>query len=555
MVGAMGPPSQPSPSGPFPGGPVAYATTCLLGPQRRRRTGPPLCSEPEGQPFMRCGKATLIRHLTSHRYDRQIDAWGRSSMSEGVTGNRHGILANPDRPRLASKGFRRAGSGLLPSLRRILLVLALAGGLVSVTQGQARAAQARTGGAKVLIGARGDLAPALGQSSSGYWLVGSDGGIYAFGDAHFDGSTAGIALAHPIVGIAATPDGKGYWLVASDGGIYAFGDAHFDGSTAGIALAHPIVGIAATGLNNGPAPGDDIDGHHDLAGVSCPTNGWCMAVDASGNAINYSGGAWGAPVLVDPGSTDHADLGFGEFDAVSCPTTRFCMAVSNLDGYSIYNGAGWSTIQWPPLGIGNSFHAVSCASATFCDAEVDNFGDQAQWDRGTWTETTEDKNLDVRIGQGPSSVSCAPSSNAEYCVYVDNYNNYAVFDNGTWLDRGSKLFAAGYAQAEVSCYAVDRCGAIDDSGVAITYNGSSWSTSKLVDPPVGPAGVPTDLSCVTGFCAAGTIDGKILYENAGSWSAPLAVGHAHITAVSCASSTFCVVVGPSGHALVLNPTA
>jgi hypothetical protein len=395
----------------------------------------------------------------------------------------------------------------------------------------------------------------LGQSSSGYWLVGSDGGIYAFGDAHFDGSTAGIALAHPIVGIAATPDGKGYWLVASDGGIYAFGDAHFDGSTAGIALAHPIVGIAATGLNNGPAPGDDIDGHHDLAGVSCPKNGWCMAVDASGNAINYSGGAWGAPVLVDPGSTDHADLGFGEFDAVSCPTTRFCMAVSNLDGYSIYNGAGWSTIQWPPLGIGNSFHAVSCASATFCDAEVDNFGDQAQWDRGTWTETTEDKNLDVRIGQGPSSVSCAPSSNAEYCVYVDNYNNYAVFDNGTWLDRGSKLFAAGYAQAEVSCYAVDRCGAIDDSGVAITYNGSSWSTSKLVDPPVGPAGVPTDLSCVTGFCAAGTIDGKILYENAGSWSAPLAVGHAHITAVSCASSTFCVAVGPSGHALVLNPTA
>ena len=434
-------------------------------------------------------------------------------MSEAVIGNRHGNLANPDRPRLPSKGLRRAGSGLLPSLRRILLVLALAAGLVSVTQGQARAAQAGTGAAKVLIGARGDRAPALDQSSSGYWLV------------------------------------------ASDGGIYAFGDAHFDGSTGGIALAHPIVGIAATGLNNGPAPGDDIDGHHDLAGVSCPTNGWCMAVDASGNAINYSGGAWGTPVLVDPGFTDHADLGFGEFDAVSCPTTRFCMAVSNLDGYSIYNGAGWSTIQWPPLGIGNSFHAVSCASPTFCDAEVDNFGDQAQWDGGTWTETTEDKNLNVRIGQGPSSVSCAPSSTAEYCVYVDNYNNYAVFDNGTWLDRGSRLFAAGYARAEVSCYAVDRCGAIDDSGVAITYNGSSWSTSKLVDPPGGPAGVPTDLSCVTGFCAAGTIDGKILYENAGSWSAPLAVGHAHITAVSCASSTFCVAVGPSGHALVLNPTA
>ena len=32
-------------------------------------------------------------------------------------------------------------------------------------------------------------------------------------------------LNRPIVGMAATPDGKGYWLVASDGGIFAFGDA------------------------------------------------------------------------------------------------------------------------------------------------------------------------------------------------------------------------------------------------------------------------------------------------------------------------------------------
>jgi hypothetical protein len=33
-----------------------------------------------------------------------------------------------------------------------------------------------------------------------------------------------------VVGIAATPDGGGYWEVASDGGIFAFGDAPFQGS-------------------------------------------------------------------------------------------------------------------------------------------------------------------------------------------------------------------------------------------------------------------------------------------------------------------------------------
>ena len=75
----------------------------------------------------------------------------------------------------------------------------------------------------------------------------SDGGVFSFGDAQFWGSTGGIALNKPIVGMAATPDGDGYWLVASDGGIFAFGDAQFFGSTGGIALNKPIVGMAADG--------------------------------------------------------------------------------------------------------------------------------------------------------------------------------------------------------------------------------------------------------------------------------------------------------------------
>ena len=44
----------------------------------------------------------------------------------------------------------------------------------------------------------------------------------------------------------ATPTGKGYWLVASDGGIFAFGDARFFGSTGNIRLNRPIVAMAAT---------------------------------------------------------------------------------------------------------------------------------------------------------------------------------------------------------------------------------------------------------------------------------------------------------------------
>ena len=55
--------------------------------------------------------------------------------------------------------------------------------------------------------------------------MGSDGGVFAFGDAGFYGSMGGQELNAPMVGMAATPDGKGYWLVGADGGVFAFGDA------------------------------------------------------------------------------------------------------------------------------------------------------------------------------------------------------------------------------------------------------------------------------------------------------------------------------------------
>jgi hypothetical protein len=89
------------------------------------------------------------------------------------------------------------------------------------------------------------------QTGRGYWLVASDGGIFAFGDAAFHGSTGSLRLNRPVVGMAATPGGRGYWLVASDGGIFAFGDAGFFGSTGGKALKAPVVGMAVTPSGRG----------------------------------------------------------------------------------------------------------------------------------------------------------------------------------------------------------------------------------------------------------------------------------------------------------------
>jgi YVTN family beta-propeller protein len=96
----------------------------------------------------------------------------------------------------------------------------------------------------------------------GYWLVGSDGGIFTFGSAVFHGSTGNLKLQRPVVGITPTTDEGGYWLVASDGGIFSFGDSGFYGSIPGLGLAPagttapkrlnaPIVGMVPSQSGNG----------------------------------------------------------------------------------------------------------------------------------------------------------------------------------------------------------------------------------------------------------------------------------------------------------------
>ena len=134
---------------------------------------------------------------------------------------------------------------MIPSLtplaklrRRIAIALAISAGVVLPLVEPAT--RARAGGP--------GPAPA---GASGYWMVASDGGIFAYGAARFLGSTGAVKLNMPIVGMAATPTGHGYWLVAADGGIFAFGDAGFFGSTGGMHLNRLIVGMAASPSGKG----------------------------------------------------------------------------------------------------------------------------------------------------------------------------------------------------------------------------------------------------------------------------------------------------------------
>lgn len=134
--------------------------------------------------------------------------------------------------------------------------------------------------------------------AGGYWLVGQDGGVFAFGSAKFYGSSAQVGTGtgdNTIVAMAPTADGRGYWLVSQAGGVFPFGDAQFYGSIISMDLTEgPVVGMAASPDGRGYYMLDGGGGVYAFGDAhfegSCFTIGGCgpglpvaLLPDATGN--------------------------------------------------------------------------------------------------------------------------------------------------------------------------------------------------------------------------------------------------------------------------------
>ena len=236
----------------------------------------------------------------------------------------------------------------------------------------------------------------------GYWLVGSDGGIFTFGSALFYGSTGSLRLQRPVVGIVPTADRGGYWLDASDGGVFSFGDTGFYGSIPGLGL-HPAGSGQPNSLNApivGMVPSIDDGGYFMVAsdgGVfafgdarfagSCPGIGGC-----SGSAVavmpDHSGnGYW---VVTSTGSI----YTFGDapyFGAPGRGSVTSAVATPDGNGYWVLLGDGEVFGYGDAANLGSpspsNFNGLDPANAIFATSDgagywvssavgaVYNFGD------------------------------------------------------------------------------------------------------------------------------------------------------------------------------------
>jgi Big-like domain-containing protein len=262
----------------------------------------------------------------------------------------------------------------------------------------------------------------IGPAPRGYWLVGSDGGIFSFGSAAFHGSMGGVALQRPVVGITPTITRSGYWLVASDGGIFSFGDATFFGSVpglginpAGSGLPHsldaPIVGMVPSTNRRGyfmvaSDGGVFAFGDAKFEG-SCPGIGGCAGTAVAVMPDHTGNGYW---LVTNTGGV----YSFGDAPFYGAPGTNsvpVVNAVATPDGMGYWvlyaNGVvanyGDAVNFGAPVGYVNSFNP---ANTIFPTADGKGYwvasmrGDVFSYGNAPWLGSMSGKALNGEIIAG-----------------------------------------------------------------------------------------------------------------------------------------------------------
>ncbi len=184
----------------------------------------------------------------------------------------------------------------------------------------------------------------LTTSQDGYWIAGRDGGIFSFGDAQFYGSVPGLHLGVPVTAIdlKPTPSGHGYWILGADGGIFSFGDAQFFGSLPGIGVRNRAVRLVPTPSGNGywilGADGGifsfgDARFFGSVPGLGLRSTGISMARTATGNGYWILG--------ADGGMFSFGDAAYYG----SVPGLSMCDRVTGVQLSPSIGGAGYYVVS------------------------------------------------------------------------------------------------------------------------------------------------------------------------------------------------------------------
>jgi hypothetical protein len=153
----------------------------------------------------------------------------------------------------------------------------------------------------------------------------------------------------------------------------------------------------------------------------------CLGTVGASPAL--ASGGWSA-VTVDPS---------GEFRSVSCPSASFCAALEWPKKALTYNGRSWSA----PVTTKLAAVGLSCPSAAFCVAVGEAPAEAVTYNGRSWSAP-------ISMGAGELALHAVSCPSVSFCVAV-GYEQKLTFNE-------------------------DKI-----EGVALTYNGRSWSAPVSVN--------------------------------------------------------------------------
>ena len=283
--------------------------------------------------------------------------------------------------------------------------------------------------------------------------------------------------------------------------------------------------------------------------VSCATPTYCL------NPPNVWNGTTWAAMTAQPST--------GAPTIITCFAANDCRAMSN-DNFNVWNGSTWKESKnFYSIGTtqgGVSIVSMSCPTTTFCAAADITYGYAFTWDGSKWSEPTT---IDPAAAANTAAVNAGSTSNLEYlsiacaspafCAAIDTDGNATTFNGTTWT-KPVKVAAKpqGQAPPPLACPSATYCLASVAGGFTV-WDGSSWSAPRSIAPAGFPANNPAfgAVSCAgSTFCMVigtpvtdwGIFNGSTFLQGAKS------VGIQQPSGLSCATTDFCMTIGPYGYA-------
>jgi hypothetical protein len=305
-----------------------------------------------------------------------------------------------------------------------------------------------------------------------------------------------------------------------------------------------------------------------FTGVSCVSDGRCVASDANGNevAVDLTDQTTsGAPLSIDPNGGGLTDISCGPYQVLASPTTVECSAVDN-NGYAATTAPQHATtpastsltLQIGPtlddvMPSGDSVTAAVCPSDSECVA-VDGDGDAVAVNPMA-PGTPVPKVIDTS-GAGLTSLACPAVTQ---CSAVDDGGNVITFNpqNVTVLTQ-SAIDPNGGGISGVACPSATLCTAVDLSGQVVTFNPQSPGSPTAVGVDTASDGLRSVACVSTTQCTAVDFNSGEVTFNPNSPGTPTVTAvdsSDQESSVACPAASECVAVDGNGNAVVFNPAS